>query len=1318
MNILRNCLMAASFLILAGKAVSADEASDLLFKVTFDQYQVRADRSGGKPDTISFDSPDLQLRMWKGVKDNKNAVTLSGNEVLDYEMKGNFDPRQGTVSLWVAPINWKPSEPFFRRFFTAHQPGFLFLVYKYHTPGQLLFYLQFKDKDKKTHIYSASAIAADDDWTPNKWHKLDVTWDSNGIKLYIDGIQPKEEKGKTPNSIPSKNFPKTLSLPEASPEGKIFLGAKVKNDKYNKRESISAFDELKIYNRPHTAEEIKKEYEKICPTRFGQKQEKPMVCIPEASELIVLDGKLNPAEWQDAVMLPIQKRFNLNASNRGSFSSAFLKRSSTHLLIGLKSCCKAFLTKQTQNDSGAISADDNFEIHLTSPAGKRYQFIINSAGKVFDSLNGNKKWNSNLQCKADAAADSWSAELMIPLKSLDPFTPENEWIANFHKTEYEGGFHGFSWSRTIGSFLNQEGFGKIRFTKNVPAVQIRGFKTLVSGHMNLKSCVYPSNAAAGLKFSAFYERENGFRAIFSDNLAKKTWQTILPNGNIRVNVSVKNGKDTIYSYEEYLYIRYPLEMTCKALPSKGIIELKLDLNGIPAELRKKLAAGIKLKAAIINRKNIEISAKEFTISGIHETIDLPLPRNIAAGQYTIVAEIPEAGVPIRKIRSFNVPDMTPFKFKVASDHSVPPPWSPVMKSGDRQYEVWGRQYVFRNGPFPKQIISQGRNMLTAGPVLTIEGIPVTWNGFTAGKQYQDAAFFSGTGSAAGLELKWSGELWFDGMYKVTWSMIPKNGKTRLKKMELAYQIPAEFGRYLMKMGREGVETWKNNRVEWVFDMRKSPYTQMTWTTGPHAGLVFWRLSDANWANRPGEKNLLLSRDRQKVDVRAKIISRQVDLTSPAEYTMVFQATPMRPLDGKFRSANLGLAKDDHATMRFWDEGGGYAFSEKIIPRVWTTPASHVPRFPEKYWKICRKTLPAEYQTKPDMYRLAYTLMGNLGSSEPEFDYFFESWATKPYSIWGYKFNGENHKLYRCCGSGIADLMMYRVEKLFQGDPNWIGGIYNDCGGGGAFCENPEHGCGGTDAFGKSFSSALALSIREYCLRQYKLTRKYKKKLMIHVSDTFVPFAHVFCDDILPGETFMWPLSKNPEYFYCEGVKPEFYQTVLNPEIVRVGVQLLPQLLRSCEFAPEMKKRFKEFKTTPSFTISMLTPVILHDFNTATYYAMPEPIVKWWGIKKELKLHKSKFHGYWYDNTFQSLSENLYASWYELPADSPYKRLVIIGNMGRKPQNAALKLNKKALGIGDGQIQFHDLWNNGKAIPEAELSTILIKGSSFLLLGIK
>ena len=116
MNILKTCFLSLLFCGLGSAAGAADSPSDVIFDVTFDQYQVRADRSDGKPDTLSFASPDLQLRMWKGVKNNKNALTLSGSEVLDYKMQGNFDPRQGTVSLWFSPVNWKPSDPVFQKF--------------------------------------------------------------------------------------------------------------------------------------------------------------------------------------------------------------------------------------------------------------------------------------------------------------------------------------------------------------------------------------------------------------------------------------------------------------------------------------------------------------------------------------------------------------------------------------------------------------------------------------------------------------------------------------------------------------------------------------------------------------------------------------------------------------------------------------------------------------------------------------------------------------------------------------------------------------------------------------------------------------------------------------------------------------------------------------------------------------------------------------------------------------------------------------------------------------------------------------------------
>ena len=79
---------------------------------------------------------------------------------------------------------------------------------------------------------------------------------------------------------------------------------------------------------------------------------------------------------------------------------------------------------------------------------------------------------------------------------------------------------------------------------------------------------------------------------------------------------------------------------------------------------------------------------------------------------------------------------------------------------------------------------------------------------------------------------------------------------------------------------------------------------------------------------------------------------------------------------------------------------------------------------------------------------------------------------------------------------------------------------------------------------------------------------------------------------------------------------------------------------------------------------------------------------------------------------------MYASWYELPAESPFRRLVIVGNLDRKTQSAALKLDKDALGISGVRNRFFDLWNNETEIPEAELSNIRIDGGSFLLLGIK
>ena len=56
--------------------------------------------------------------MWPGAHGNVNSLAYSKSESCAYALKDNFDPRQGTVSFWVASLGWKPSAKVFQWFFT------------------------------------------------------------------------------------------------------------------------------------------------------------------------------------------------------------------------------------------------------------------------------------------------------------------------------------------------------------------------------------------------------------------------------------------------------------------------------------------------------------------------------------------------------------------------------------------------------------------------------------------------------------------------------------------------------------------------------------------------------------------------------------------------------------------------------------------------------------------------------------------------------------------------------------------------------------------------------------------------------------------------------------------------------------------------------------------------------------------------------------------------------------------------------------------------------------------------------------------------
>ena len=343
----------------------------------------------------------------------------------------------------------------------------------------------------------------------------------------------------------------------------------------------------------------------------------------------------------------------------------------------------------------------------------------------------------------------------------------------------------------------------------------------------------------------------------------------------------------------------------------------------------------------------------------------------------------------------------------------------------------------------------------------------------------------------------------------------------------------------------------------------------------------------------------------------------------------------------------------------------------------------------------------------------YAQPGGISQYDAEFDYWLPTWKRMPGYIQPMTKMGVQTQTYLCCGRGIADLMAYRTDKLFRDFPE-LGGIYYDiCDV--KTCGNTAHGCGGTDAFGKPYLSSTAMQLRHYLMRIYKVAHKHGKRVFNHAHNYFNPVAHNFSDIWYPGENEVWLYGMNPDHYYCEAPLNE-YQCAWNPQIRGTAVIRCSQVRRVLSFMKKLAPRRKEL-SLPEISERSLASALLHDFGTDSEWINHGVIQKWWGIKEKLNFDKAKFHGYWFDNAARSASEKVYVSWYEQEAPSEYSRLLVIGNLGRSPQKAALALNLKELGLEGKTPEMKELWSNRK-ISAGELNSHIIPGNHFLLIGIR
>ena len=241
--------MTAVFAI-SSSATPAEEAgkperlSDVLFYCSFAGTVTPAIQKGEKGAT-----PSGQIEFTKGLMGQ--ALLTGHSRYVSYPARGNINVAEGTVKFWVMPVDWKPGDNLFHHFFHVGLDSpppegmkdaklFGFLLYKFSDWDDVLAY-GMNNELTADHILT---IPMGNNWGPKQWHQIAFTWDNQGASLYIDGDgTSRKYLREAPNLMTAESF---------VVGGPYFVENK----------TLTAINELYIYNRKLSAEEIGQMYKK------------------------------------------------------------------------------------------------------------------------------------------------------------------------------------------------------------------------------------------------------------------------------------------------------------------------------------------------------------------------------------------------------------------------------------------------------------------------------------------------------------------------------------------------------------------------------------------------------------------------------------------------------------------------------------------------------------------------------------------------------------------------------------------------------------------------------------------------------------------------------------------------------------------------------------------------------------------------------------------------------------------------------------------------------------------------------------------------
>ncbi len=189
----------------------------------------------------------------------------------------------------------------------------------------------------------------------------------------------------------------------------------------------------------------------------------PQLSATHISSSIKLDGKLDEPEWQQAQVVELVQQ----APQPGKPTPY---KTEVRVLVSADTVYFGFVCKDpnpnsiavhTQRRDGDVTGDDTVSVVLDTYGDRRtgYFFQINSAGTRVDGLisgpeSASLDWDGIWDARTARTADGWSAEIMIPSRTLSFTRGLDNWGVNFERFVPRQGRVWLRWSSpTLDSFF-------------------------------------------------------------------------------------------------------------------------------------------------------------------------------------------------------------------------------------------------------------------------------------------------------------------------------------------------------------------------------------------------------------------------------------------------------------------------------------------------------------------------------------------------------------------------------------------------------------------------------------------------------------------------------------------------------------------------------------------------------------------------------------------------------------------------------------------------------------------------------------------------